>query len=65
MSKTVLGVFEKIGISIFSEKNENCFAYSSATKYRSQAVLYSKCMAGYYLSPHIKTIAVAFLQAIG
>ena len=32
-------------------------------KYCSEAVLYSKQMAGYPLSRHIKTIAVAFLQA--
>ena len=47
----------------FPENTQNCFAYISATKYRSEAVLYSKRTAGYPLSPHIKTIAVAFLQA--
>ena len=34
-----------------------------ATKCCSEAVLYSKQLAGYPLSPHIKTIAVAFLPA--
>ena len=37
--------------------------YISATKYPSEAVLYLKRTAEYLLSPHIKTIAVAFLQA--
>ena len=50
-------------IPIFFKNTQNCFAYNSATKYRSEAVLYSKRTAGYPLSPHIKTIAVAFLQA--
>ena len=54
---------EKIEIVIFLENTQNCFAYISATKYRSEAVLYSKQTAGYPLSPHIKTIAVAFLLA--
>ena len=42
---------------------QNCFAYISATKYHSKAVLYSKQMARYPLSPHINTITVAYLQA--
>ena len=46
-----------------SENTQNCFAYISAIKYRSEAVLYSKRTAEYPLSPEIKTIAVAFLQA--
>ena len=50
-------------ISNFPQNTQNCFAYSSATKYRSEAVLYSKRTAGYPLSPHIKSITVAFLQA--
>ena len=54
---------EKIEIVIFLKNTQNCFAYISATKYRSEAVLYSKRSAWYPLSPHIKTIAVAFLQA--
>ena len=46
----------------FCQKNTQiCFAYNSATKYRLEAVLYSKRTAGYPLSPHIKIIAVAFL----
>ena len=53
----------KIEIVIFLENTQNCFAYISATKYRSEAVLYSKRTAGYPLSPHIKIITVAFLQA--
>ena len=55
--------FEKIENLNFFENTQNCFAYISATKYRSEAVLYSKQTAGYPLSPHIKAIAVAFLQA--
>ena len=56
------GCFPKINrIPIFLKNTQNCFAYNSATKYRSEAVLYSKRTAGYPLSPHIKTIAVAFL----
>ena len=54
---------EKIEIVICLENTQNCFAYISATKYRSEAVLYSKRTAGYPLSPHIKAIAGAFLQA--
>ena len=47
----------------FCQKNtQNCFAYISATKYCSEAVLYSKRMAGYLLSPHIKTITVVFYK---
>ena len=55
---TILQVVESC-----SKNAQNCFAYISAIKYRSEAVLYSKQMAGYPLSPHIKTIDVAFLQA--
>ena len=55
--------FEQIEVLNFFENTQKCFAYISATKYRSEAVLYSKRTAGYPLSPHIMTIAVAFLQA--
>ena len=51
----------KIEVLNFSKTPKT--AYISATKYRSEAVLYSKRMAGYPLSPRIKNIAVAFLQA--
>ena len=54
---------EKNEIVIFLENTQKCFAYISTTKYCSEAVLYSKRTAGYPLSPHIKTITVAFLQA--
>ena len=47
----------------FIENTQNCFAYISATKYRTETVLYSKRTPGYPLSHHIKTIAVAFLPA--
>ena len=58
------GCFQRNSELIFFFKNtQNCFAYNSVTKYRSEAVLYSKRSAGYFLSPHIKTIAVAFLLA--
>ena len=55
--------FEKNEVQNFSKNTQHFFAYISATKYRSEAVLYSKRTAGYPLSPRIKTIAVAFLQA--
>ena len=55
--------WRKITISVFPKKTQNCFAYSSATKYHSEAVLYSKRTTGYPLSPEIKTNAVAILQA--
>ena len=48
-------------VRVSSKNTQNFFAYNSATKYHSEAVL--KRMVGYPLSPHIKTIAVAFLQA--
>ena len=48
----------------FSSKNtQNCFFLYSPTKYHWEAVLYSKWTAGYPLSPHIKTIAVAFFTS--
>ena len=55
--------FEKIEILNFFKNTQNRFAYISATKYRSEAILYSKQTAGYPLSPRIKIIAVAFSQA--
>ena len=54
---------KKLKFRIFPQNTQNCFAYISATKYCSGAVLYSKQTAGYPLSPHIKIIAVAFLRA--
>ena len=42
-----------VRISILSKNTQNCFAYNSATKYRSEAILYSKRTVGYPLSPHI------------
>ena len=42
---------EKIEIVIFLKNTQNCFAYISATKYCSEAGLYSKRMARYPLSP--------------
>ena len=48
---------------IFFENTQKCFAYISATKYRSKAVLYSKLTAGYPLSPYITTINVAFFTS--
>ena len=58
-----MGVFEKNQNFIYFKKHPNCFAHNSATKYRSEAVLYSKRTAGYPLSPHIKTIATAFFTS--
>ena len=55
--------FEKIEILNFFKNTQNRFAYILSTKYCSEAVLYSKRTAGYPLSPHIKIIDVAFLQA--
>ena len=61
LSYLQLWVFlEKIEIQNFFENTQNCFAFISVTKCRSEAVLYSKRMAECPLSPHIKTIAVAF-----
>ena len=63
MAKEKLYIYGKNWSSEFFRKSQNYFAYISATKYRSEAVLYSKRVAGYPLSPHIKIIGVAFLQA--
>ena len=60
-SKTVLGVFKEIQKLNLIRKTPKTVLL--VTKYRSEAVLYSKRSAGYPLSPHIKTIAVAFLPA--
>ena len=54
--------FENIKILIFFKNTQNCFVYISATKYRSDVVLYSKRTAGYPLSPHIKNITLAFYK---
>ena len=54
---------EKTEFQSFFKNTQNCFAYNSATKYCSEAVLYSKRMAGYPLSPHIKNIDITFTQA--
>ena len=59
-----MGVFEKIeNFPVFPKNTQNCFAHNSATKYRSEAVLFSERTVGYLQSPHIKTITVAFIQA--
>ena len=50
---------KKMKIIIFP--HIDCYAYISATKYPSEAVMCSKQTEGYPLSPHIKTIDVAFL----
>ena len=54
MSGTILGVLN------FFKNTQNCFAFISATKDSSVAVLYSKQIAGYPLLPHIETIAIAY-----
>ena len=46
---------KKNEILVFSENTQNCFTNISATKYRSEAILYSNWMAGYSLSPFEKT----------
>ena len=62
--QNIFGCFSNIlNFWSFFKNTQNCFAYISAAKYRSEVVLYSKRTAGYPLSPHIKTISVAFLQA--
>ena len=62
-SITILGVFlKKLEFCLFLENTQNCFAYFSATKYRSEAVLYSKRTAGDPLSSHI-AIAMAFFTS--
>ena len=55
--------FEKIETLNFFENTHYSFAYISITKFHSEDVLYSKRTAGYPLSPHIKTITVAYLKA--
>ena len=54
---------KKIENHYFSESTQECSAYISGTKYPSEVVLYLKWTGGYPLSPHKKTIAVAFLWA--
>ena len=54
---------KKTNILNFFENTQNCFAYISTTLYCSEVVLYSNRMARYPLSPHIKGIVVAYLQA--
>ena len=70
--KEFLSRFEKFWVFLkifrtsfffFSKNIQKCFAYNSATKYHLEAVLYSKRTVGYPLSPHIKTIDVAFFRA--
>ena len=55
--------FDKIERMNIFKNSKHCFSNISATKYRSDAVLYLKQTAGHPLSSHIKTIVVAFLQA--
>ena len=55
--------FDKNEILTFVKNTQNFFAYNSATKYCSEAILYSKWVTGYALSPQINTIAESFLQA--
>ena len=59
---TVLGFLlkKKLNSEVF-KNTQNCFAYNSATKCHSEAVLYSKLTTGYLLNTN--TIAAAFLQA--
>ena len=54
------GCFKEIQNFIFFKNTQSCFAHNSATKHRSEAVLYSKWTAGYLLSHHINTIGVGF-----
>ena len=56
------GALSKVKFWYFSQNTQNCFAYISATKYQAEAVSYSKQTAEYPLSPHIKTIALAFFS---
>ena len=53
----------KVRIPILSKNTQNCFAYNSITKYRSEDVLYSKRTGGHPLSPHIKIVVVASVWA--
>ena len=63
ISKTSLCVFGKNWNSDIFQYTQSCFAYISATKYRSKTVLYSKRTARYPLSPQINNNALAYLQA--
>ena len=49
----------------YKQNSFGCFQENSECKFflKTEAVLYSKRTAGYPQSPHIKTIASAFLQA--
>ena len=53
----------KLKFWMFFKNTQKYLAYISATKYRLEAVLYSKQAAGYPLSPPIKNIVVAFPRA--
>ena len=64
ISKTFWVVFEKIQNFNFFKKHPKLFAYKSATRYCSEAVVYSKGTAGYHLSPHLKTIVVFFFYKL-
>ena len=46
--------------SYLFQNTPNYSVYISATKYPPEAVLYSRRVGGYPLSPHIETVAVAF-----
>ena len=54
--------FDKNEILTFFKNTQNCFAYISATKYCSEAVLYSKRTRGYPLSHNLETISVAICK---
>ena len=59
----MFAVFENIhSFNFVKENTQNCFAHNSATKYRSQDILYSRRTAEYPPSHHVKTIAVAFYK---
>ena len=54
-----LGKLEKYELNFFQKTPKSVLLITQ----QPEAVLYSKQLAGYPLSPHIKTIDVAFLRA--
>ena len=48
----------KIELLIYFENTQSCFAYISATKYRSEAILYSKQMTGYLSAQEKQTLII-------
>ena len=61
--KTVVCFQKNADFPSFFLNQLNCLLDISATKYSSEAILYTKRMGEYLLSPNRRTVAVAFLRA--